>query len=63
MLWEANLAVTNQSIHFLRLFGIERTPSATHLEKQHTKRPEIDMFAVTFLVKQNFRREISVRVS
>lgn len=59
MLWESNLAVADQAVHLLRLLGIERTPPAAHLEQQDTKRPEVDVFAVTFLVEQDLRSEVS----
>ena len=59
MFGEPDLSVTNQSVHLLRLLRIERTPSTTHFEQQHTERPEINVFAVSFLVEQNFRGEIS----
>jgi hypothetical protein len=59
MLWEANLAVADQPVHLLRLLSVERTPSAAHLEEQYTQGPKVDVFAVSLLVEQHFRREVS----
>ena len=58
MLWEPDFAVANQAVHLLSLLGVEWTPSTAHLEEQDTEGPEIDVFAVTFLVQQDFRGKV-----
>jgi hypothetical protein len=72
MLGETNLSVTcksassliqpsqltDQPVHLLSLLRIERTPSTTHLEQQHTKGPEIDISSITLFIQQDFRGEV-----
>jgi hypothetical protein len=47
---EPDLAEADVFVHLLYVFGIEWTPSATHLEQQHTKGPEINQFRIAVVV-------------
>lgn len=60
---EEGSLLTDQAVHLLCLLRVEWRPTATHLEKQDTERPKVDVLAVPLLVEQNFRCEILGRAA
>ena len=60
---EPNLAETNVLVHLLSVFGIERTPTTTHLEQENTQTPEIDKFRVAVFIEEYLRRKVFSRTA
>jgi hypothetical protein len=48
ILWESNFSERDIFVHLLSIIGIKRRPSTTHLKHQHSQRPEINKFRVSF---------------
>lgn len=45
-------------VHLLRVFGVEWTPTTTHLEDKNTERPEIHHFCIPLFIQQDLGSEV-----